>query len=1097
MSDTIEMLQAEPLSPSSELADEAIITTHRILERFGRDARSFDILHADLFDSRQGIVFSALQAVAAIGDSRSLLYVARLLRHPDQQIVCAAVRAAGEIGVPEALPLLHSLAAANPAESVKLEVLRALARRFPQAPETRQLAAALSRSVSVQPETISAALQVLLQIESSKGAHIVLDMAAQQPPILPLLFQLARHDKDLGDSLIAAYGNTNAELPLLLRSALISLAAPLTSEIHRSVFFDSLRDANPAIRRECYRYFGSHPTQIPQYDALCALLAAGVEDEPSMEEEALQAVDAMESAARTAESVPALPSLSGLSGAIRESFESLRKAAVPDIDTSHETGRQIASAKEYLEFYFSEAAKRTFLDSIKSGSTPGARREGAQVLKASAVKLEARHFEGYSLLYSLIAEPGRPGIALFLRHLIHADTGKGRVMSRLKRCLSLSRLAPPDGAKEVITDILAWAREMKLFRLAELALFALHGIEPRAALAVCREFMTPPVATKILAIAAFQLIGDMDLTAMESTFISLLHENDRYIRLALLESLGSVEALRQGNLLRAVLQLFCAETDAEIAAKLVDMLGSQADAGIAGALMDVYDGLDQWKKTLAITLLCRAARRCDPESRPALTEFLYRVLRADPPGVVARVPAGLLALGDDYAPNVLRDLLSRLGPSDQSTVVRDLRGDLTPAVIAVIWSLLRERDPGLQRTLRDVLPLTADPRAQQLLVSMVRTLRSKTGDSEPQEEDGRDDQSLRLSSEKETYRFEREKIRTCAILFSDIQGYSIKAQELSSLELDAMLREYEGILLPIVEAHDGSLIKRMGDGHLFVFSERLSAVLAAIRVQKALRRYNRFHPERQRVQVRIGINWGEVVERTGDVLGNAVNIAARLQAIAMGGSTCISHEVYEKVADWIHANNLGLTPIKGLRDPIQVWEPTEAALGLPHELDPLKRSGPGGAVPRAQSPDEARPGLDVQRLMSSLSQVFQHLQAVSRKSARAGEEAAIEEEFVRCWRELQPLLSNARESSRKASRFLIAGRRRGRAVAGRAGRGREGRMTGRAPSEYGLSGYLFFPPLTFSFFSAAELLRALNWAEPGLMPRARATAPQPLPLFFL
>ena len=547
---------------------------------------------------------------------------------------------------------------------------------------------------------------------------------------------------------------------------------------------------------------------------------------------------------------------------------------------------------------------------------------------------------------------------------------------------------------------------MKLFRLAELALLALHRIDPQTALAVCRECMTPPVATKILAIAAFQLIGDMDLKAMESTFISLLHENDRYIRLALLESLGSVEALREGNLLRSVLQLFCAETDPEIAAKLVDMLASQADAGIAGALIDVYDRLDEWKKTLAITLLCRTARRFDPESRPALTEFLYRVLRADPPGVVARVPAGLLALGDDYAPNVLRDLLSRIGPSERSMVVRDLRGDLTPAVIAVIWSLLREKDPGLQQTLRDILPLTADPRAQQLLVSMVRTLRSKSGDSEPQEEEGRDDRALHLSSEKETYRFEREKIRTCAVLFSDIQNYSIKAQELSPLELDALLQEYEGLLLPIVEAHDGSLVKRMGDGHLFVFSERLSAVLAAIRVQKALRRYNRFHPERQRVQVRIGINWGEVVERTGDVLGNAVNIAARLQSIAMGGSTCISHEVYEKVADWIHANNLGMMPIKGLRDPIQVWEPTEAALGLPHELDPLKRSGRGDAVARTQIHDQALPRRDVEGLATALSRILQHLQDVSTKSARAGEEAAIEEEFVKCWRELQPLLSS-------------------------------------------------------------------------------------------
>jgi class 3 adenylate cyclase len=1006
MSDTIETLQAEPAPPDSELVKDAIITTHRILEAFGRDARSFDILHADLYDSRPGIVLSALQAVAAIGDGRSFLFVARLFQHPDPQIVCAAVRAAGTIGGPEALPLLHSLAISSSVEEVSLEVLRVLARHFPQAPETRLLAVAISRSLSVQPETTATSLEVLLQLEGQKGVQNVLDMAARHSAVLPYLFQLAMRDKNLAEVLLAAHAKTHGDLPLSLRSALVSLASPLTSEAHRAVFIDSLRSMNPTIRRECYRHIGTHATQLPHFDTLCAVLAENVEDDPSMEEEALQAMDSMASVARVERSALALPSLSRLAAALGESYDDLRKAVETDIDTSHEIGQQLANAKEYMELYFNEQAKKTFIDSIKSGGTPRLRRESAQVLKASAVKLEPRHFEGYSVMYSLIADPSRQGIALFLRHLTQADTQKRKVMSRLKRLLSLARLSPPADAKEKVLSILEWARKMKFFHLAELALLALHRIDPEPALTICRECMTSPVAAKILAIAALQLVNDMDIKAMETIFISLLHENDRYIRLALLESLGSVEKLGDSNLLRSILQLFCAETDPEVTSKLVEILGSQAETGIVGALIAVYDRFDEWKKTLAITLLCRLARKQDPETRPALTEFFYRVLRVDPLSVVARVPAGLLALGDDYAPNVLRDLLLRMEPAEQSMVVRDLRGDMKPAVIAVIWSLLREKDTGLQQTLREVLPMTADPRAQQLLVSMVRTLRTKASDNETQEGQAEVDRVFHLSSEKATYRFEREKTFTCAVMFSDIKNYSIKAQEFSSLELDALLQEYEGLLLPIVRAHDGALVKRMGDGHLFVFRERLSAVLASIRVQKALRRYNRFHPERQRVQIRIGIHWGEVVERTGDVLGNTVNIAARLQSLAMGGSTCISSDVYEKVADWIHANNLGMMPIKGLRDPIQVWEPTEAALGLPTELDPLKQDRRDEAVLRPQGTDEALSALDVEELAVALSQTFQHLQAVSRKNARAGEEAVIDEEFVRSWHALQALLSS-------------------------------------------------------------------------------------------
>jgi class 3 adenylate cyclase len=1005
VSDTIETLQAEPTPPSRELADEAILTTHRILEAFGRDGRTFDIFHADLFSSRPVVALSALQAVTSIADPRSLVYVARLFRHPDPGVVCAAVRAAGAVGTAEALPLLLSLSASSREDSVQLEVLRALANGFPDAPETRQLAVTLSRSVALQEETRTACLEVLTQLPGSADTGGPLELAQQNPDVLPFLLQRARKDDDLAEKLFRTYRTTHAALPLTVRGALVSLAAPFSSEQGSAIFLESLQGENQGVRRECYRHLGAHPGQVNHFDALCGLLVANVENDPSMEEEALAAVNSMESGLRAADSVPLLPSLAGVPAAIEHQFDALRAALETDLDTAHEMGQQIASAKEYIEFHLSEEAKKAFLQSIKAGGSPQARRECAHALKDSAVRLESRHYDGYRILLSLLADPGRPGIALFIRNLTHADTGKRAILCGLKRSLALSRLAPPAVARDLFVAILEWAREMKLYRLAELALFALHRVDPRSALAVCREFMTPPVVTKILAIAAFDLMKDMDLAEMEPIIISLLYENDRYIRLALLESLDSVETAPGVNLLRSILQLFCAETDPEVSSQLVDLLGAKGDAGVARALIEVYDRFDDGKKTLAIPLLARIAQRAGAESRPALTEFLYRVLRADSTPVLARVPAALLALGDDYAPNVIRDLLPRLGPAERATLVRDLRDSLRPAVIAVVWSLLREPDRGLQQTLRETLPRTSDPRAQQLLVSMVRTLRTRGSETEPQKAEA-SGHAARLSTEKEAYRFEREHMRTCAVVFTDIEDYSGKAQEMSSMELSVLLQEYEGILLPIIDAHEGTLVKRMGDGHLFVFREALEAVLAAIRVQKALRRYNRFQPERQRVQIRIGIHWGEVVERAGDVLGNTVNIASRLQTVAMGGSTCISQDVYDRVADWIHANDLGALQIKGVREPIHAWEPTEAALGMPAELDPFKRSGRREPSPRSESREGGASRTGVEALSTALSQAFQRLQAISRRSARAGEETAIDQEFVRSWEALQPLLAD-------------------------------------------------------------------------------------------
>jgi class 3 adenylate cyclase len=546
---------------------------------------------------------------------------------------------------------------------------------------------------------------------------------------------------------------------------------------------------------------------------------------------------------------------------------------------------------------------------------------------------------------------------------------------------------------------------MKLYRLAETALFALHSVDPNSALEACRDCMTPPISNRILAIAAIELVKDRELGAMEPALINLIHENDRYIRLALLDALSASPVLGD-DLLRAILQLFVLEADKEVVSKLAELLGSKADMGIALALTDVYEGVDEEKRALAISVIHRIAQRSAPVTGSVITEFLYRVLRSGSSTAIARVPATLFALADDYAPRVLAEVLSRLASAERVTLVRDLRDYLRPSVIATIWSLLREKDPQLQETLRSVLPVTSDPRAQQLLVSMVRNLRMPAGDIVAADVEPVNEPEVRFSTEKDTYKFEREHVRVCAVLFSDIQDYSSKAAELSSLEITTLLQEYEGILLPIVGAHEGALVKRMGDGHIFLFSEPMSAVLAAIRVQKALRRFNRFRPEKMRVIVRIGIHWGEVVEKGGDALGNTVNIAARLQSMARGGSACISQELFVRVADWIHANDLGMVGVKGLRDPLRAWEPTEIALGLPSGRDPLKKSQPTGAAP---TPSPALVTIDdaaLQGLFEEFAREYQRLREACRRGANSSKEAAlIDEEFERSWRSLLPTFS--------------------------------------------------------------------------------------------
>jgi class 3 adenylate cyclase len=233
-----------------------------------------------------------------------------------------------------------------------------------------------------------------------------------------------------------------------------------------------------------------------------------------------------------------------------------------------------------------------------------------------------------------------------------------------------------------------------------------------------------------------------------------------------------------------------------------------------------------------------------------------------------------------------------------------------------------------------------------------------------------------------------------AVFFTDIQGYSRKAQALSTMQLTSLIHDYEGILLPTVSSHRGTLIKKMGDGHLFVFESALDAGLAAVRLQKALKRFNSYREEAFRVIVRVGIHWGQVVRRDGDVLGNHVNIASRLESSAKGGSILVSEALYERFEGRIHARELGKITVKNISEPIKVFEPTEIQIDFPQELDPLRTKGrklvtdaactgvgaSAEAAVVAAAPPRQRIGRLDAETMKMLSEIFTSFDELCRKA---------------------------------------------------------------------------------------------------------------------
>ena len=164
--------------------------------------------------------------------------------------------------------------------------------------------------------------------------------------------------------------------------------------------------------------------------------------------------------------------------------------------------------------------------------------------------------------------------------------------------------------------------------------------------------------------------------------------------------------------------------------------------------------------------------------------------------------------------------------------------------------------------------------------------------------------------------------KIAAILVADIVGYSRLAGSDEDRTLSRLRGLRSDLIDPAIDAHHGRIVKRTGDGSLIEFRSVVDAVRCAIEVQNGMIERNSGLPPERRIEFRIGIHLGDVVEESdGDLMGDGVNIAARLESIAQPGSICLSEDAYRQVSGRLETEvtDLGPTQLKNIERPIRVF----------------------------------------------------------------------------------------------------------------------------------------------------------------------------------
>ena len=184
------------------------------------------------------------------------------------------------------------------------------------------------------------------------------------------------------------------------------------------------------------------------------------------------------------------------------------------------------------------------------------------------------------------------------------------------------------------------------------------------------------------------------------------------------------------------------------------------------------------------------------------------------------------------------------------------------------------------------------------------------------------------------------KRKLTAILSADVKGYSRLMGEDEEWTLRT-LNAYKEVMGSLIQHHRGRVVSTAGDNVLAEFASVVDAVQCAVEIQQVLRAKNAMLPENRRMQFRIGINLGDVIEEEDTIYGDGVNIAARMEGLAEAGGICISGSAYEQIENKLplRYDYMGEHEVKNIAKPVRVYRARIESEAAPSQVRGEKKPG--------------------------------------------------------------------------------------------------------------------------------------------------------------
>jgi class 3 adenylate cyclase/HEAT repeat protein len=568
-------------------------------------------------------------------------------------------------------------------------------------------------------------------------------------------------------------------------------------------------------------------------------------------------------------------------------------------------------------------------------------------LLAGAPREDRNRFEACLPLFRLRERKDQLAMSNMLSRV---DLNRPFNLRRLNRLIRVVGLLEIRTSSPKVQEILEFARAERVPFLEETSIVTLcqRQLLTRSVIEQSREYFhdpgrSLPSTNGYVRGARFMPAKIMIGPLIRLLLLPKLDPGTRTLAAESLERMGDLATVAKS--LPPLLKVFDMEAvDEAVRLRLADVVAKAGDAALAHLALDLTESPSALARRAAVRVLRGLCARGAGLSADILTERLYRLLEDADQSVLLESLLALLAIKDDYAVQVVTDE-ARAGKTDLvAELITNIPRPLSRETFALVRSLLSMESAPVQTAIRSLGPeLCQGAFAEETRQALVRGLVPPVGaaalapSATPAAAPAPSGSVFGQSKLK--FKFQREYVQVLTVLFIDIAGFTEKSSEISPKEAADLIKAFEGNVVPTIIDNHGKVVKKMGDAILAVFKNPVNAVIAAMTTKQKINQYSSMRLEQEKIQVRIGLNTGEVTWKDNDVFGNTVNFASRMQTTAEKGGIQLTEYTFKEVREHVRCTRLGTINAKGIGD-VTAYQPEELL-----ELGRVRDAGGGEKAP--------------------------------------------------------------------------------------------------------------------------------------------------------